>query len=82
MRNQNFFVDGGGPGAVLDMGAGPSICNINAAGRWSSHIYLADLLEGNRKEIAKYLNSEEDTWNLEPYFDFQVHFISVIILFY
>ena len=64
--------DGDGPGVVLDMGAGPSICNIIAASRWSGHIYLAELLEGNRKEITKYLNSEEDAWNWQPYFDFQV----------
>ena len=48
----------------------------------SSHIYLAELLEGNKKEITKYLISEEDAWNWKPYFDFQVIFISVIIQFY
>ena len=69
--------DGDGDGVVLDMGAGPSICNIIAASRWSSRIYLAELLEGNRKEITKYLNSEEDAWNWQPYFDFQVIAISL-----
>ena len=59
-------------GVVLDMGAGPSICNIIAASRWSSHIYLADLLEGNRKEIQKFLARDDDAWNWQPYFDFQV----------
>ena len=64
--------DGGGGGVVLDMGAGPSICNIIAASRWSSHIYLAELLEGNRKEIQKFLDKDYDAWNWQPYFDFQV----------
>ena len=59
-------------GVVLDMGAGPSICNIIAASRWSSHIYLAELLEGNRKEIQKFLARDDDAWNWQPYFYFQV----------
>ena len=42
--------DGDGPGVVLDMGAGPSICNIIAASRWSGHIYLAELLEGTGRK--------------------------------
>jgi hypothetical protein len=37
---------------VLDLGCGPSICNILAASTWSRHIYLADLLEGNRSAQA------------------------------
>jgi len=61
----------GGSGVVLDMGSGPSICNIIAASRWSSHIYLAELLEGNRKEIQKFLDNADDVWNWQPYFDFQ-----------
>jgi hypothetical protein len=40
-------VEGGDPGLVLDMGAGQSIYNNIAASKCSSHIYLADLLEGS-----------------------------------
>ena len=35
-------------------------------------IYLAELLEGNRQEIVKYLCNDEDAWNWEPYYQFQV----------
>ena len=35
-------------------------------------IYLAELLEGNRQEIVKYLCNDEDAWNWEPYYEFQV----------
>ena len=43
------LADGLPPGGrVLDLGCGPSICNILAASRWTDHIYLADLLQGNR----------------------------------
>ena len=37
-----------------------------------SRIYLAELLEGNRQEIVKYLCNDEDAWNWEPYYEFQV----------
>ena len=33
---------------------------------------MAELLEGNRKEIIKYLCNDDDAWNWEPYFEFQV----------
>jgi len=56
---------------VLDLGCGPSICNIMAASRISNRIYMADLLEGNRRELTKWINRHSDSWNWQPYFDFQ-----------
>ena len=67
------FLDSSKNRVVLDLGSGPSICNIIAASKWASSIYLAELLEGNRKEITKYLEGAEDAWNWEPYFEFQVN---------
>ena len=55
---------------VLDLGCGPSIANIISASSWSHKIYMAELLEGNRREITKYLCSAEDAWDWSPYFDF------------
>ena len=42
-------------------------------------IYLAELLEGNRQEIVKYLCNDEDAWNWEPYYEFQVCWFIFII---
>ncbi|XP_023340116.1 nicotinamide N-methyltransferase isoform X2 [Eurytemora carolleeae] len=67
---QEFPDNGGGP-TILDLGCGPSICNIISASRVSKRIYLADLLEGNRRELKKWLNSEDGCWNWDPYFSFQ-----------
>ena len=55
---------------VLDLGCGPSIANIISASSWSRRIYMAELLEGNRREITKYLARAEDAWDWSPYFDF------------
>ena len=55
---------------VLDLGCGPSIANIISASSWSHKIYMAELLEGNRREITKYLCRAEDAWDWSPYFDF------------
>ena len=57
---------------VIDIGAGPSICNIISASLWSNNIFLADLLEGNRRELDKFWRNDEEVWNWEPYFRFQV----------
>lgn len=57
---------------VMDLGCGPSICNVISASMCSNKIYMAELLEGNRKEIIKYLCNDDDAWNWEPYFEFQV----------
>lgn len=56
---------------VIDIGAGPSICNIISASLWSNNIFLADLLEGNRRELDKFWRNDEEVWNWEPYFRFQ-----------
>lgn len=56
---------------VMDLGCGPSICNIISASLCSHHIYMAELLEGNRKEIIKFLCNDTDAWNWTPYFEFQ-----------
>ena len=63
---------GSSPGVVLDLGCGPSICNIISASRWSNRIFLAELLEANRREVSKYLNGDEDAWNWRPYYEFHV----------
>ena len=55
---------------VMDLGCGPSIANIISASSWSHRIYMAELLEGNRREISKYLCRAEDAWDWSPYFDF------------
>lgn len=55
---------------VIDLGAGPSICNIISASLWSSSIYLTDLLGGNRRELEKFWKNEEDVWNWKPYWNF------------
>ena len=57
---------------VMDLGCGPSICNIISASLCSHHIYMAELLEGNRQEIIKFLCNDTDAWNWTPYFEFQV----------
>lgn len=57
--------------SVMDLGCGPSICNIISASICSNKIYLAELLEGNRNEIIKYLCRDADAWNWQPYFEFQ-----------
>ena len=62
---------GEGEGVVMDLGCGPSIANIISATLWSHRIYMAELLEGNRREIIKYLNSDDDSWDWSPYFEFQ-----------
>ena len=65
--------------SVMDLGCGPSICNIISASLCSHHIYMAELLEGNRKEIIKFLCNDTDAWNWAPYFEFQVKLLSGII---
>ena len=59
-----------GHGLVMDLGCGPSIANIISASNWSDKIYMAELLEGNRKEIVKYLCQDDDAWDWRPYFQF------------
>ena len=59
-----------GEGLVLDLGCGPSIANIISATSWSHNIYMADLLEGNRREIVKYLCQDEEAWDWRPYIEF------------
>jgi len=56
---------------VVDLGCGPSICNVISASRISSRIHLADLLEGNRRELTKWINRADNCWNWDPYFVFQ-----------
>ena len=58
-------------GTVLDLGCGPSISSVIPASQWASNIYLAELLEGNRREIQRWLGREEGAWNWDPYFQFQ-----------
>ena len=58
--------------SVMDLGCGPSICNIISASLCSKLIYMAELLEGNRQEIIKFLCNDTDAWNWTPYFEFQV----------
>ena len=65
---------------VMDLGCGPSICNIISASLCSHHIYMAELLEGNRKEIIKFLCNDTDAWNWAPYFEFQVQLLSAVHL--
>ena len=62
--------------SVMDLGCGPSICNIISASMCSNHIYMAELLEGNRQEIIKFLCNDADAWNWAPYFEFQVRSLS------
>ena len=57
--------------SVMDLGCGPSICNVISASLVSNRIYMAELLEGNRKEIIKFLCNDADAWNWQPYFSFQ-----------
>ena len=58
--------------SIMDIGCGPSICNVISASLCSRRIYLAELLEGNRNEIIKFLCNDPDAWNWLPYFEFQV----------
>ena len=70
---------------MIDLGCGPSICSIISASRcsaslltlsissrWSREIYLAELLEGNRKEVEKWVRDQEGAYNWQHYLDFQV----------
>jgi len=57
--------------SIMDIGCGPSICNVISASLCSRRIYLAELLEGNRNEIIKFLCNDPDAWNWLPYFEFQ-----------
>ena len=61
---------GEGDGLVMDLGCGPSIANIISATSWSHRVYMAELLEGNRREVTKYLCRDEDAWDWRPYFEF------------
>jgi len=58
-------------GSVLDLGCGPSICSVISASRWSSQVFLAELLEGNRQEIQRWLEDDDQAWNWQHYLDFQ-----------
>lgn len=58
-------------GTVIDLGCGPSICSIISASRWSREIYLTELLEGNRKEVEKWVKDQEGAYNWQHYMDFQ-----------
>ena len=40
--------------------------------RWSSSIYLGELLEGNRREVERWLGREEGAFDWGHYFNFQV----------
>ena len=66
--------------SVMDLGCGPSICNIISASLCSNLIYMAELLEGNRKEIIKFLCNDTDAWNWTPYFEFQVVLVNHVLI--
>lgn len=66
--------------SIMDLGCGPSICNIISASMCSDRILMAELLPGNRREIVKFLCDEDDAWNWDPYFEFQVTPINVVLI--
>ena len=58
-----YLLKGGDPGVVLD--------NQFATIQQLAGGLVTFTLQSYQKEVTKYLNSEEDTQNWQPYFDFQ-----------
>jgi len=55
---------------VLDVGCGPSICNVISASRVSDKIYLCDILESNRAEVERFRADDDGAHSFPRYFDF------------
>ena len=55
---------------VVDVGCGPSISNVISASKWSQHIYLADYLDSNRKQVENFWKQNEGAFNWDHYFRF------------
>ena len=49
-----------------------SLLSLSLPSRWSREIYLTELLEGNRKEVEKWVKDQEGAYNWQHYMDFQV----------
>lgn len=55
---------------LLEIGAGPSINLCLFSSNVFREIYLADYLEGNRKELMQWLNYEPDAFDWKPYINY------------
>ena len=54
---------------VLDYGAGPAIFTVISAASRASEIVLADVAEGNRKALWKWLSRDPTAFDWSPFFD-------------
>ena len=54
---------------VLDYGAGPTIFTVISAAQRASDITMADVVEGNRKALQKWLKRDPTAYNWSPFFD-------------
>lgn len=67
----NVFSSGRVKGqSLIEIGAGPCICQILSACEIFEKIYVTDYFQGNLDEIKKWLNSENNAFDWSPYLKF------------
>lgn len=66
-----FFEEfGGSIDHYLEIGGGPTICQLISASSKAKSIVFAEYLEANRREVIKWINDEDSAFNWDAFFRF------------